>query len=142
MVPDLLLVVVEPAGEPLHLGGRLTQSCELVALYAPRRTPRGVALQHGPQVVDIPHVLGGERAHRGPTVRRDLDEPLGLQHGEGLPYRRPAYPETLRELLFDQTLVRTVLARQDQSPQPLQNPDRPRLLPHIPQYAPHKDPRS
>src|SRR5215212_3653166 len=139
--PYLLLMVVEPAGQPLHLPGQLPQPHQLVPLYASGRTSGGVALQYGPQVVDIPHVFEGERAHGGPAIRRDLDESLGLEHGEGLPHGRPAHPEPLRELLLDQTLIRTVLARQDQSPQPLQSSNRPRSLPRTPQRMSHSNPR-
>src|SRR5215218_5923175 len=138
----LLLVIVEPAGQPLHLPGQLPQPPQLAPVNTARRPPRGVPLQHGAQVVDVPHVLEGERAHRGPAVRRDLDETLSLEHRQGLAYRRPAHPEPLRELLLDQTLIRTILARQDQSPQPLQNPERPRPLAPVPQNASHKTPFS
>src|SRR5215211_7022739 len=127
--PDLLLVILEPAGQPLHLPGQLLQPLQLAPLYASRRASCGVALQHSAQVVDVPHVLDGEGAHRGPAVRRDLDESLSFEHSEGLPHRRPAYPEPLRKLFLDQTLIRTVLARQDQSPQALQDLDGPRPLP-------------
>src|SRR5215204_3609818 len=112
----LLLVIVEPAGQPLHLSGQLPQSPQLASVDTSGRPPRGMALEYGAQVVDIPDVLEGERAHRGPAVRCDLDESLSLEHRESLPYRRPAHPEPFRELLLDQTLLRTILARQDQSP--------------------------
>src|SRR5215210_1188022 len=139
--PDLLLMVIEPAGEPLHLAGQRPQALQLAPLYASRRTPGGVALKDGAQVVDVPHVLDGERTHGGPAVRRDLHESLGLEHGERLPHRCPAHPEPLRELLLDQTLLRTILARQDQSAQPLQNPNRPRPLPRTPHNTSHSNPR-
>src|SRR5215203_5655155 len=114
--PYLLFVVLEPPGEPLHLSRQLPQSRQLAIGNAPRSPSRRVALQHGPQVVDVPHVLDRERTHRGPAIGRDLDQPLSLQHGERLPHRRPAHPEPLRKLLLDHPLVGTVLARQDQSP--------------------------
>src|SRR5215216_92026 len=57
--PYLLLVILEPAGEPLHLLCQLPQSCQLANGYPPRRPSCRVALQHGPQVVDVPHILGG-----------------------------------------------------------------------------------
>src|SRR5919112_166536 len=139
--PDLLLMVVEPAGQPLHLANHLPQTFQLGPLYPSCRPPGGVALEYGAQVVDIPHIFEGERTHRGPTVRRDLDEPLGLEHGESLAYRRPAHPEPLRELLLDQTLLRTILARQDQTAQPLQGPGRPRPLPRTPHNTSHSNPR-
>src|SRR5919112_1381843 len=120
--PDLIFVVIEPAGESLHLPGQLPHALQLAPLYPSCRPPGGVAFEDGPQVVDVPHVLDGERAHGGPAVWRDLDEPLGLEHGESLAYRRPAHPEPLCELLLDQTLLRTILARQDQTAQPLQGP--------------------
>src|SRR5215208_19510 len=138
--PYLLLVILEPAGQPLHLPGQLPQLLQLAPLNASRRAPCGVALQYGPQVVDVPHVLHGERAYRGPAVRRDLDESLSFEHGEGLPHRRPAHPEPLRKLFLDQTLIRTVLTRQDQSPQPLQNANRPRLLAPLPHNMSHQTP--
>src|SRR5215210_6583216 len=58
--PDLLLVIFEPAGQPLHLPGQLLQPLQLASLYASRRSPGSVTLQYGAQVVDIPHVLDGE----------------------------------------------------------------------------------
>src|SRR5215203_39578 len=139
--PDLLLVIVEPAGKPLHPADQLPQPLQLAPLYASRRAPCGVPLEDGAQVVDVPHVLYGERTHRGPAVRRDLDEPLGLEHGERLPHRRPAYPQSLRELLLDQTFIRTILARQDQSPQALQNLNRPRPFTKAPHSISHSNPR-
>src|SRR5919112_1163940 len=139
--PDLLLMVVEPAGQSLHRPGQLTHALQLSPLYSSCRPPGSVALEDGTQVVDVPHVLDGERAHGGPAVRRDLDEPLGLEHGESLPYRGPTHPEPLRELLLDQTLLRTILARQDQTAQPLQGPGRPRPLPRTPHNTSHSNPR-
>src|SRR5215218_10846677 len=139
--PYLLLVILEPAGQPLHLPGQLPQPRKLAPLYASRRAPCGVALQYGAQVTDVPHVLDGEGAHRGSAVRLDLHESLGFQHSESLPYRRPAHPQPLRELLLDQTLIRTVLASQDQSPQPLQNPERPRPSSKAPHSVSHSHPR-
>src|SRR5829696_8997948 len=58
--PDLLLMIVEPAGQPLHLLGQLPQSHQLTPLYASGRSPAGVAFEYGAQVVDIPNVLDGE----------------------------------------------------------------------------------
>src|SRR5215218_6035179 len=58
--PDLLFVIVEPAGQTLHLPGQLPQPLQLAPLYASCRAPRGVALQYGAQVVDVPYVLDGE----------------------------------------------------------------------------------
>jgi hypothetical protein len=55
--PDLLLVIVEPAGKPLHPPDQLPQPLKLAPLYASRRAPCGVPLEYGAQVVDIPHVL-------------------------------------------------------------------------------------
>src|SRR5215216_1072274 len=139
--PDLLFVILEPAWQTLHLPGQLLQPLQLAPLYASRRAPCGVALQYSAQVVDLPHVLDGEGAHRGPTVRRDLDESLGFEHSEGLPHRRPAHPEPLRKLFLDQTLIRTILARQDQSAQALQNPKWPRPFPKAPHSISHSRPR-
>src|SRR5215208_893304 len=136
---DLLLVILEPAGQSLHLPGQFPQPLQLTSRHASRRAPRRVALQYGAQVVDVPHVLDGEGAHRGPAVRRDLDESLSLEHGEGLPHRRPAHPEPLRKLFLDQTFIRTILARQDQSPQPLQNLDGPRPLPRATHSVSHSN---
>src|SRR5215212_4848026 len=139
--PDLLLMVIEPAGESLHPTGQVPQALQLAPLYPFRRPPGGVALEDGSQVVDVPHILDGERAHRGPAIRRDLDQPLGLEHGESLAYRRPTHPEPLRELLFDQTLLRTILARQDQTTQPLQGPTRPSPFPRTSHDTSHSNPR-
>src|SRR5215213_11220735 len=57
--PDLLLMVVEPAGQSLHLPGELPQPLQLALLYASGRAPCGMALQYGAQVVDVPYVLDG-----------------------------------------------------------------------------------
>src|ERR687890_39347 len=138
--PYLLLVILEPASQTLHPTDQLPQSLQLTPLYAFCGPPRSVSLEYGTQVVDVPHILGGERTYRCPAVRRYLDEPLSLEHGESLPYRRPAPPEPLRELLLDQTLLRAVVTRQDQSPQPLQNSRRLRLRPCTPQYTSHTHP--
>ena len=58
--PDLLLMIVEPAWQSLHLPGQLLQSLQLVFLDASDRASGGVSLQYGTQVVDIPHVLDGK----------------------------------------------------------------------------------
>src|SRR5215210_6733138 len=55
--PYLLLVILESSGQTLHLTDQLPKPLQLTPLYASRGPPGGVSLEHGSQVVDVPHIL-------------------------------------------------------------------------------------
>jgi hypothetical protein len=100
--PALLPTIGEAHGrDGLHSLDHIAQPREFLLPDPLRGSPGGMALQHGPQIVDVPDVLDGEGADHSTLVGRDLDEPLRLEHGQSLPDRGPAYPEPLRELALD-----------------------------------------
>ena len=88
---------------------------DLVVGDALGRAARRVALEVRPEVVDVAHLLGRERAdcHAAPRAH---DEVLPLQLAERLPDRSAADLELAREALLDDALSGPQRAVQDRAP--------------------------
>ena len=82
----------------------------------PRWPPLGRhGLEPRPQLVEVADLVHRQGAHAHPPMGLHLDQPLRLEHPEGLPHRRARQVELLRDALLDQALAGAVATLDDPS---------------------------
>jgi len=79
--------------------------------------PHCKRLEHQPQLVDVMEVVVTELGDDRPSVRVELDQPLGRQVSESLAYRGGAHIQRCRQFRLHQSAAAGQLTIEDRSPQ-------------------------